>query len=145
MGGLAELFAGAISMGLGAWLAAVTDEKEFEVNDLLLTAAEYFTRTVAAGSTPLALWAGCTSTTESLPEKLLLLVQPEKPPANNKYEKMPIKIDRLDELLGEQLKERVSGQDSRVLRMDIEESSFGVMMARLPASQGRCESVPIGS
>jgi hypothetical protein len=28
---MAELFAGAISMGLGAWLAAVTDEKEFEV------------------------------------------------------------------------------------------------------------------
>jgi len=33
IGGLAELFAGAISMGLGAWLAAVTDEKEFEVNE----------------------------------------------------------------------------------------------------------------
>ncbi len=33
VGGLAELFAGAISMGLGAWLAAVTDEKEFEVNE----------------------------------------------------------------------------------------------------------------
>jgi len=33
VGGMAELFAGAISMGLGAWLAAVTDEKEFEVNE----------------------------------------------------------------------------------------------------------------
>ncbi|CAK3755067.1 Vacuolar iron transporter [Lecanosticta acicola] len=31
LGGLAELFAGAISMGLGAYLAAVTEQKHFEV------------------------------------------------------------------------------------------------------------------
>ncbi|KNB06207.1 hypothetical protein FOXG_06994 [Fusarium oxysporum f. sp. lycopersici 4287] len=30
MGGLAELFAGAISMGLGAWLAAETDRQHYE-------------------------------------------------------------------------------------------------------------------
>ena len=33
VGGLAELFAGAISMGLGAWLAAMTDAKIFEVEE----------------------------------------------------------------------------------------------------------------
>lgn len=33
VGGLAELFAGAISMGLGAWLAAITDRKVFEVEE----------------------------------------------------------------------------------------------------------------
>lgn len=33
LGGLAELFAGAISMGLGAWLAAMTEKKHFEVEE----------------------------------------------------------------------------------------------------------------
>ena len=33
VGGLAELFAGAISMGLGAWLAAINDEKQYEVEE----------------------------------------------------------------------------------------------------------------
>ena len=31
LGGLAELFAGSISMGLGAFLAAVTEKKQYEV------------------------------------------------------------------------------------------------------------------
>jgi VIT1/CCC1 family predicted Fe2+/Mn2+ transporter len=31
LGGLAELFAGSISMGLGAYLAALTDTKHYEV------------------------------------------------------------------------------------------------------------------
>lgn len=34
VGGLAELFAGSISMGLGAYLAAVTDKKHYEVEEL---------------------------------------------------------------------------------------------------------------
>lgn len=34
LGGLAELFAGAISMGLGAWLAAMTEKKHFEVEEV---------------------------------------------------------------------------------------------------------------
>lgn len=33
VGGLAELFAGAISMGLGAWLAAETERKHYEVEE----------------------------------------------------------------------------------------------------------------
>lgn len=33
LGGLAELFAGSISMGLGAWLAAVTERKHYEVEE----------------------------------------------------------------------------------------------------------------
>nr|POE79883.1 vacuolar iron transporter 1 [Quercus suber] len=33
LGGLAELFAGAISMGLGAYLAAVTERKHYEVEE----------------------------------------------------------------------------------------------------------------
>lgn len=33
IGGLAELFAGAISMGLGAYLAAVTEKKHYEVEE----------------------------------------------------------------------------------------------------------------
>ncbi|EME82964.1 uncharacterized protein MYCFIDRAFT_137140 [Pseudocercospora fijiensis CIRAD86] len=33
IGGLAELFAGSISMGLGAYLAAVTDQKHYEVEE----------------------------------------------------------------------------------------------------------------
>lgn len=33
IGGLAELFAGAISMGLGAWLAAMTEKKHYEVEE----------------------------------------------------------------------------------------------------------------
>ena len=33
LGGLAELFAGSISMGLGAYLAAVTDKKHYEVEE----------------------------------------------------------------------------------------------------------------
>ena len=33
LGGLAELFAGAISMGLGAFLAAVTEKKHYEVEE----------------------------------------------------------------------------------------------------------------
>lgn len=33
LGGLAELFSGAISMGLGAYLAAVTDLKHYEVEE----------------------------------------------------------------------------------------------------------------
>jgi predicted membrane protein (TIGR00267 family) len=33
IGGLAELFAGAISMGLGAWLAAETERKHYEVEE----------------------------------------------------------------------------------------------------------------
>lgn len=33
LGGLAELFAGAISMGLGAYLAAKTDRKHYEVEE----------------------------------------------------------------------------------------------------------------
>jgi VIT1/CCC1 family predicted Fe2+/Mn2+ transporter len=32
--GLAELFAGAISMGLGAWLAAETERKRYSVEEL---------------------------------------------------------------------------------------------------------------
>lgn len=33
LGGLAELFAGSISMGLGAYLAAITERKHFEVEE----------------------------------------------------------------------------------------------------------------
>ncbi|KAK5121113.1 hypothetical protein LTR85_005597 [Meristemomyces frigidus] len=33
LAGLAELFAGSISMGLGAWLAAVTEKKHYEVEE----------------------------------------------------------------------------------------------------------------
>lgn len=33
LGGLAELFAGSISMGLGAYLAAVTERKHYEVEE----------------------------------------------------------------------------------------------------------------
>lgn len=33
LGGLAELFAGSISMGSGAWLASKTDEKHYEVEE----------------------------------------------------------------------------------------------------------------
>ncbi|KIW07387.1 uncharacterized protein PV09_02230 [Verruconis gallopava] len=33
VGGLAELFAGAISMGLGAWLAAETERKHYEIEE----------------------------------------------------------------------------------------------------------------
>ncbi|KAF2837002.1 DUF125-domain-containing protein [Patellaria atrata CBS 101060] len=33
LGGLAELFSGAISMGLGAWLAATTEAKHYEVEE----------------------------------------------------------------------------------------------------------------
>ena len=33
LGGLAELFAGSISMGLGAFLASMTDRKHFEVEE----------------------------------------------------------------------------------------------------------------
>jgi VIT1/CCC1 family predicted Fe2+/Mn2+ transporter len=33
LGGLAELFAGSISMGLGAYLAALTDTKHYEVEE----------------------------------------------------------------------------------------------------------------
>ena len=33
LGGLAELFSGAISMGLGAYLAAVTESKTYEVEE----------------------------------------------------------------------------------------------------------------
>ncbi|KAF2791812.1 DUF125-domain-containing protein [Melanomma pulvis-pyrius CBS 109.77] len=33
IGGLAELFAGAISMGLGAWLAAKTDQKHYQIEE----------------------------------------------------------------------------------------------------------------
>ena len=33
LGGLAELFAGSISMGLGAYLAAVTEKKHYEVEE----------------------------------------------------------------------------------------------------------------
>lgn len=33
VGGLAELFAGAISMGLGAWLAAESDRKSYYVEE----------------------------------------------------------------------------------------------------------------
>lgn len=33
LGGLAELFAGSISMGLGAFLAAMTDKKHYEVEE----------------------------------------------------------------------------------------------------------------
>jgi vacuolar iron transporter family protein len=33
VGGLAELFAGAISMGLGAWLAAESDRKAYYVEE----------------------------------------------------------------------------------------------------------------
>lgn len=33
VGGLAELFAGSISMGLGAWLAATTEKKHFQVEE----------------------------------------------------------------------------------------------------------------
>jgi len=34
LGGLAELFAGSLSMGLGAYLAAVTEKKHYEVEEL---------------------------------------------------------------------------------------------------------------
>lgn len=34
VGGLAELFAGAISMGLGAWLAATTERKAFQSEEV---------------------------------------------------------------------------------------------------------------
>lgn len=33
LGGLAELFAGAISMGLGAYLAAITESKQYKVEE----------------------------------------------------------------------------------------------------------------
>lgn len=33
LGGLAELFAGSISMGLGAWLAAVTEKQHYELEE----------------------------------------------------------------------------------------------------------------
>lgn len=33
VGGLAELFAGSISMGLGAWLAAITERKHYQVEE----------------------------------------------------------------------------------------------------------------
>jgi len=33
LGGLAELFAGAISMGLGAWMAAITERKHFQIEE----------------------------------------------------------------------------------------------------------------